>query len=75
VPAGAGGFGVSTAEREAQRVRRIKREIGRLQRMRRLGVLSAADTGPLIAKLEARLAANNQRDHYPVERTLRIWRR
>jgi hypothetical protein len=48
---------VSTAEREAQRVRRIKREIERLQRMRRLGVLSAMDTDPRIIELETTLAA------------------
>jgi hypothetical protein len=53
----AGRTGNADAERLAQRVRRIKREIERLQRMRRLGVLSAMDTDPRIIELETTLAA------------------
>jgi hypothetical protein len=37
-------------------VRRITREIERLQRLTRLGVLSAVDTDPRIAEIESLLA-------------------
>lgn len=46
----------TAAWREAQRVRRLQREIERLQRLTRLGVLAAADTDPQIAELESLLA-------------------
>ena len=42
------------AERQAQRARRIAREIQRLERMRRLGILTGPDLDERIAQLEER---------------------